>query len=248
MVTCIGFNPIHTGIFFTGSLSKKLCLWTLNEGKIENTYQTQGLITSASYSPNGEILAVGLSNGECIIYEAHNTVLTFLTQIQCKNRKGFKSSGKNVTGIEFQDDQYLLITTNDSRIRLFSLENFTNLQKYKGGKCEQCPLTATFSHNFVHVIRGSEDGKVIIWNTFKTISKKRWNFGGDSAKNSSYEYFEITKCKGQSDAVFAPSEILRRVQEKYLEAGSDIIISHIIVCSAGGKLAVLYNQFKNVPW
>ena len=248
IVTCLGFSPIHNSIFYTGSLDKKICLWSVDEETIENTYQAQGLVTAGSYSPNGLLLAVGMSNGQCVFYEVYNCVLTFLTQIYCKNRKGIKSSGKKVTGIEFQDDQYVLICTNDSNIRLFNLADFSVLQKYKGGVCEQFPIKSSFSHNFVHVIRGSEDGKVYVWNTFKSEKKKKWSFGRSGIKNNSYEYFSLTKQKTNSNAIFAPYEILHDVQNSYLNSGSEIIISHIIISCIAGKLFVLYNQFKNVPW
>ena len=248
IVTCIGFSPKNSCLFFTGSLSKKLTFWALPEGNVENMYQIKGLITSAKFSPEANILALGLSHGECILYEVHNAVITFLTQLDCKNRKGFKSNGKKVTNISFQDDQYILICTNDSRIRLFSLQTFSLLQKYKGGKCEQYPIGSAFSHNFIHVIRGSEDGSVYIWNTFKTESKSRWKLAFKGIKNSSYEYFNIKKQKSCSNAIFSTSEIVKNVQNELIFDGSEIIISHIILVSCSGKLYVLYNQFKNVPW
>ena len=247
IVTCIGFYPIDSNIFFTGCLDKKVCLWSINEEKIDNTYQVQGLITAGSYSPNGLLLALGMSNGGCIFYEVHHNVLTYLTQIHCKNRTGFKSSGKKVTGIEYQDDQYVLISTNDSRIRLYNLTDFRIIQKYKGGISEQYPIRCTFSHNFIHIIRGSEDGKVFVWNTFKAETKKKWIRRPDE-KNNSCEYFKLNKSKGNSDAVFAPSNIIARVQRDYIDGGSEVIISHIIISSVAGRLYVLYNQFKNVPW
>ena len=248
IVTCLGFSPADSDIFYTASLGKIINLWSVSENKVKNTYQTQGLLTAGTYSPNGLLLALGMSNGECVIYETHNIVLTFLTQIHCKNRKGFKSSGKKVTGIEFQDDQYLLVSTNDSRIRLYSLMDFRILQKYKGGKCEDYPIHATFSHNFIHVIRGSEDGKIYIWNTFKAQIKKRWMFKGSNEKNGSIEYFCLVNGKSSSSAIFAPGNVIRRVQNDYISSGSEVIISHIIIVSVGGSLFVLYNQFKNIPW
>ena len=248
IVTCLGFSPSDPDIFYTGSLGKIISLWSVSENKLKNTYQTQGLLTAGTYSPNGLLLALGMSNGECVIYETHNTVLTFLTQIHCKNRKGFKSSGKKVTGIEFQDDQYLLVSTNDSRIRLYNLADFRILQKYKGGTCEQYPIQATFSHNFVHVIRGSEDGKIFIWNTFKAQSKKRWIFTESNEKNGSVEYFCLVKGKSNSNAIFAPGDVVCRVQNDYIGSDSELIISHIIIVAVGGTLYVLYNQFKNIPW
>ena len=248
IVTCIGFYPNDPNIFYSGSLDKKVCLWSITENKIENTYQIQGLITAGSYSPNGLLLALGMSNGGCIIYEVHQIVLIYLTQIDCRNRTGFKSSGKKITGIEFHDDQYLLIGTNDSRIRLYNLNDFRLLQKYKGGICEDLPIRCTFSHNFSHVIRGSEDGNVFIWNTFKVEKQKRWSLRRSNEKNNSCEFFKLNKFKGNSDAIFAPSMLIAKVQNDYIESGSEIIISHIVITSSGGRLYVLYNQFKNVPW
>lgn len=248
IVTCIGFSPKNCSLFFTGSLSKKLMFWALPDGNVENMYQVQGLITSAKFSPDGNILALGLSSGECILYEVHNAVITHLTQLHCKNRQGFKSNGKKVTSISFQDDQYILICTNDSRIRLFDLQTFTLLQKYKGGKCEQYPIGSSFSHNFIHIIRGSEEGPVFIWNTFKTESKSRWRLRTSNNKNSSYEYFTLTKNKSCSNAIFSTPDIIKKVQNDLVFDGSEIIVSHIVLVSCNGKLCILYNQFKNVPW
>ena len=42
--------------------------------------------------------------------------------------------------------------------------------------------------------------------------------------------------------------LIAKVQNDYIESGSEIIISHIVITSSGGRLYVLYNQFKNVPW
>lgn len=244
IVTCVGF--ISDSLIFTGSLSKKLNFWSLPEASLQNTYQLQGLITSAKISPDGKMLVVGMSQGECVFYELHNAVITFITQINCKNRKGFRSSGKKVTGIEFQDDIYVLISTNDSRIRLYSLENFGIVQKYKGGKSEQFPIGASFSHNFGHVIRGDENGMVHIWNTLKIEKKNRWSFVRNDVKNSSFEYFVMDKEKSCSNAVFLNSQVVRFVQNELEADKSEIILSHIIVVCKKAKLYVLFNQFKNV--
>lgn len=91
---------------------------------------------------------------------AHNgNGLRYYTQIACKNRHGNMSSGKKVTGLAFirkpkisrmdainssrsnesgnSEQQYgfsdfLLVTTNDSRMRLYSMDDFCMRRKYKG--------------------------------------------------------------------------------------------------------------------
>mmetsp|Transcript_22521 Transcript_22521/g.22252 ORF Transcript_22521/g.22252 Transcript_22521/m.22252 type:complete len:106 (+) Transcript_22521:825-1142(+) len=105
-----------------------------------------------------------------MIYETNfqEMKLSFLTQIQCKNRKGRKKAGRKITGFDFLDDQQFIVSTNDSRVRLYSLEDFNVKQKYKGCKNEKFPIKASFSHNNMHLISGSENGKVCIWNTFSS--------------------------------------------------------------------------------
>lgn len=54
-------------------------------------------------------------------------------QIECKNRKGRLKNGRKVTGVVFlSGGSEVLVTTNDSRMRLFSLDDFSMPYKYKG--------------------------------------------------------------------------------------------------------------------
>jgi len=49
--------------------------------------------------------------------------LTYVSRIDCKNRRGSYSKGRKVTGIEFFPDSIeALITTNDNRLRIINLE------------------------------------------------------------------------------------------------------------------------------
>jgi hypothetical protein len=47
-------------------------------------------------------------------------------------------------------------------MRLFSLQDYSLKQKYKGLSNEESPIKSTFSHNFMHVISGSDSGDVFI--------------------------------------------------------------------------------------
>eukprot|EP00594_Rhizosolenia_setigera_P020007 CAMPEP_0178979084 /NCGR_PEP_ID=MMETSP0789-20121207/25600_1 /TAXON_ID=3005 /ORGANISM="Rhizosolenia setigera, Strain CCMP 1694" /LENGTH=288 /DNA_ID=CAMNT_0020669059 /DNA_START=206 /DNA_END=1072 /DNA_ORIENTATION=- len=148
---------------------------------------------------------------------AHNgNGLRYYTQIACKNRHGNMSSGKKVTGLAFirkpkisrmdainssrsnesgnSEQQYgfsdfLLVTTNDSRMRLYSMDDFCMRRKYKG-------LTID------HVICGSESGHVYIWdtNTQKTGGKHPHdnnNNGGSSSprRNPQKSYERVKSCE-----------------------------------------------------
>jgi len=70
--------------------------------------------------------------------------------------------GRKVTGFDFLDEQQAIITTNDSRMRLYNLKDFTLKQKYKGLVNEKFPIKATFSHNLMHAVSGSENGCIYV--------------------------------------------------------------------------------------
>jgi len=61
--------------------------------------------------------------------------------------------------------QQLLVSTNDSRVRLFQMETFSQLCKFKGLVNENMQVRASFSADGKYVVCGSENGYVHIWNT-----------------------------------------------------------------------------------
>ena len=54
--------------------------------------------------------------------------------------------GRKVTGLEFVNNSgnQLLVTTNDSRIRLINMEDFSMSFKYKGLANKSCQIRASF--------------------------------------------------------------------------------------------------------
>jgi WD40 repeat protein len=170
IVSAVTFNPYvpftqNANYCLTGCFDKMVRVWNIPQDRVEACYQTPDLVTALSCSAETHLVIAGLRQGLCIVYEASVDVkLKFLSQVYCKNRKGRKAKGRKVTGIEFLDETQFLVTTNDSRVRLMNLQDFTMVQKYKGCKNEQAPIKATFSHNFSHVICGSDTGSVYLWN------------------------------------------------------------------------------------
>lgn len=56
--------------------------------------------------------------------------------------------------------EQLLVTTNDSRLRLYNTDDFGMNAKYKGFANDTLQITATFSEDGKQIICGSENGKV----------------------------------------------------------------------------------------
>ena len=174
-LTSIAFHPSIPTLFSTGSLDSKLRLWSTQHQVPRQEYPCADCITALAYSPRGEVLYVGLRLGEVIIMrvDSDGVRMTEEMRLRCRNRRGLKAKGRKVTGIEFFDenckdcvDENCLISTNDSRGRFFV--NTRMAQKYKGHKASDHNLRLSFSHNSLHVISGSENGLVHIWNLYSS--------------------------------------------------------------------------------
>ncbi len=101
------------------------------------------MITSVAFTPDARIVIAGLYNGVCTFYLTDG--LRYLTQVECRNRKGSMKRGRKVTGLEFiNSGSHLLVTTNDSRLRLISMEDFSMTHKYKGLVNKTCQIRASF--------------------------------------------------------------------------------------------------------
>jgi len=89
-----------------------------------------------------------------------------------KNKRGQHARGKKITGLSFvpgrdpSSSAALLISSNDSRIRLY--DGYTLRTKYKGHHNSSTQIRASFSPKGDYIICGSDDGAVYIWSTAKT--------------------------------------------------------------------------------
>lgn len=171
--------------------------------------QTSNIITSACFSPNGQMALAGLYDGLVVLYQSDT--LKYFTQIDCKNRAGKHKRGKKVTGLQFTDDgKYLLVTTNDSRIRLYDMSDYSMAAKYKGHRNDGLQIQARFSKDCKYVICGSQSENLYVWNTSNDYVPA---FNPDllpsrtRVKSNSYEYFSATTST-VTCALFLPQEAI----------------------------------------
>jgi WD40 repeat protein len=148
--------------------------------------------------------------------------MRYYTQVECRNRHGALKGGKKVTGLSYDTSttssrasqasasEQLLITTNDSRLRLYQTEDYSMLCKYKGLVNDHMQIKASFSEDGAYVISGSENGHVYVWRT--TAAPSSGGLSLDRFKkdrNAAYEMFTATDLSGPnppivSVALFAP--------------------------------------------
>ena len=109
-------------------MDKIIRVFDIKKKKVVDYLNVSNLITAITYSTCGQFIVVGYHNGICEVFTLvkHNIYienkLKLLFQFECRNRYGGFSKGRKVTSIEFINKNDILITTNDSRLRLFNLK------------------------------------------------------------------------------------------------------------------------------
>lgn len=178
-VTAVSFHPKEDRYFVSGSFDKKCRVWNIPEHRVIDWVQTATIITAVAFSPLGDRVVAGLYSGQCVFYQSDG--LKYFTQIECRNRHGRNAKGKKVTGLEYSSDgKLLLVTTNDSRVRLFDMTDFSTVTKFKGLTNDALQIRSHFNEDSSWVISGSETGQVWVWG-----AKER-------GKVEAVEYFKAT--------------------------------------------------------
>ncbi|KAK4151539.1 WD40-repeat-containing domain protein [Chaetomidium leptoderma] len=186
-VTRLAFHPRDDRFFLAGSLDTMLRLWSIPDQAVAFSAQLPDLVTAVAFSPDGKVAIAGLLNGLCMFYETEGLKLS--SQLHVRSSRGKNAKGSKITGIQTMampppnpvdmassasasvvsadltspGEVQVLITSNDSRIRIYSLRDKSLDVKLKGPENQCSQIAATFSDDGKHVICGSEDRKTFIW-------------------------------------------------------------------------------------
>lgn len=170
-VTSIAFHPRDDRFFLAGSLDSILRLWSIPDKSVAFWNQLPDLITAVAFSPDGKTAMAGVLSGLCLFYDTEG--LKYNTQIHVRSSRGKNAKGSKITGIRTttyppddpEGEVKVLITSNDSRVRLYNLKDKTLEMKFRGHENTCSQINASFSDDARYVICGSEDRKAYIWNT-----------------------------------------------------------------------------------
>lgn len=172
-VTAIAFHPRDDRYFLSGSLDGKLRLWNIPDKKVALWNEVDGqtkLITAANFCQNGKFAVVGSYDGRCLFYNTDQ--LKYHTQIHVRSTRGRNKTGRKISGIEpMPGEDKILVTSNDSRVRLYDLRDLNLSCKYKGYSNVSSQIKASFSHDGKYIIAGSENQCIYIWKTNHDYSK-----------------------------------------------------------------------------
>ncbi|KAK4224490.1 hypothetical protein QBC38DRAFT_16449 [Podospora fimiseda] len=225
-VTRLAFHPRDDRFFLAGSLDSMLRLWSIPDKAVAYSAQLPDLVTAVAFTPDGKMSIAGLLNGLCVFFETEG--LKQLTQIHVRSSRGKNAKGSKITGIQTMvlppqnssgapthvpppsnashvsdlenssGEVRVLVTSNDSRIRIYSIRDNSLDIKLKGHENSCSQIAATFSDDGKYVICGSEDRKAFVWNLTNN------NAISTDKDKSPCEYFEA---HGEvvTTALFAPT-------------------------------------------
>ncbi|KAF3770605.1 WD40 repeat-like protein [Cryphonectria parasitica EP155] len=177
VVTKVAFHPTDDRFFLAGNLDMTLRLWSIPDKQVAWNVHLPDLITAVAFTPDGKMAIAGLLNGVCMLYETEG--LKFHSQIHAKSSRGKNSKGSKITGISAGTEPgevKIMVSTNDSRIRVYNLRDGSLDTKFKGHENSCTQISASFSDDAQYVISGSENRKAFIWKTGPSNS-------GDSGKD-----------------------------------------------------------------
>lgn len=200
-VPSIQFHPMDDRFFLAGSLDCKLRLWSIPDKNVAYIASVADMVTAVTFSPDGKTCIAGTLGGLCNFYETEG--LKWQAQLHVKSTRGQNAKGSKITGLQAtywppgaeSGEVKLLVTSNDSRLRIYNMKDKTLDMKFKGHENNCSQIRAAFVDSSGHVVCGSEDRKAYIWST--TAPE------GDKKDQRPVEMFEahdsITTCM-----VFAP--------------------------------------------
>lgn len=178
-VPSVQFHPRDDRFFLAGSLDMRLRLWSIPDKSIAFSAQLPEMITAVSFTPDGKTSIAGTLNGLCHFFDTDG--LKAQTQIHVRSNRGKNTKGSKITGIQTfsmppgNDDGEVkvLISSNDSRIRMYNVRDKNLELKFKGHENSFSQIRASVSDDFKYVMCGSEDRKAYIFSTTSTEGDKR---------------------------------------------------------------------------
>jgi WD40 repeat protein len=169
-VTSVAFHPTDDRFFLSGSFDATLRLWDIPRMSVVHLSPMEDIVTAVAFTPDGKFAICGSFNGICIFLDTIG--LTERNRICIRSSDSSSNVCFKITGlqtvtlsnsIDTHGQAKLMITTNDSRIRIYHLAGTGLETKLEGIRNQSSQIRARFNDDGDYTICGSEDDEVHIW-------------------------------------------------------------------------------------
>ncbi|KAJ1814109.1 hypothetical protein LPJ75_002910, partial [Coemansia sp. RSA 2598] len=166
IVTSVAFSPRDDRLFVSGSLDCRLRLWDIPARGVRHwTGLPDGqMVTAVGFtSARGDLIVAGTYRGMCVFYSTQD--LSVQGRMHARSSRGRNAQGSKITGFAYAPtaEPRLLVSSNDSRLRMFLPTQRTLGRKYKGHANASSQAYARMSADARYIVSGSEDHNVYVW-------------------------------------------------------------------------------------
>lgn len=244
-VTGVCFHARDDRLFVTGCLDGRVRLWSIASRSVQSWVELPrgNPITAVGIGPRAKFVLAGTAGGTTVLLDLE-AGLRYVTQVLVHSRRGKNKKGSKICGFSYHpvsgaDEINVLISTNDSRLRVYTSRDKSQTAKFMGHQNSCSQIRATFSEDAEWVISGSEDGCAYLWSVENRSASLRQLFSSRN-RNKSWERFTVTSNPSVplTCAIFAPSCLhprlqscgLRPISLQHHHEQNDYAQGRIIVC------------------
>lgn len=185
-VTSVKFHPNDDRFFISGALDDSVQLWSILDRSVafSRSFGDSVLITALAFTPSGDNCIVGAFDGSLYILETHGLRLAYRVDVKERSVPNpFHSrDDRKITGISvFENPEigdkadtelgkyHILVTTNDSNVRLINLNLNKLMTRFKGSHNDGSSVVAAMTDDNNYIISGSEDSNFYVWKNDHSI-------------------------------------------------------------------------------
>lgn len=245
-----------------GCLDSRIRIWSLAEKKIKywNELQNNALITAVSFTLDGSLVVIGTFTGDCVFYDFEE--LKYHTQVEIAPPSAGNKKARKITGIEpmpkgLDGNERLLITSNDSRIRIYSLKDKSIQRKFKGLENKTSQIKATIKDDGEFIICGSDNRYFYVWHTENTTKQhfgvlntiRNISSAETRSKSSLYEKVQVCDEGSITCAIFAPRKTRLAIdlyretpRRSNVEKKNELESTIIVATDTFGRIKVYENK------
>jgi len=154
-VNSVRFTGEHGSVVATAGFDRSVRFWDCRSNA------TGAIQTVTAFGD--AVMSIDTKDTRIVAGSVDGTVRTFDVRTGKQTSDDFGGE-KSVTDVSFsRDGRCLLVGTLSNRLALLDIDEGEVLAEYPGRTSETSKIPARLTHDDAHVVSGSEDGKVFIW-------------------------------------------------------------------------------------